>query len=552
MELWEACSRSFVFFCNGFVWTLDPRSSTDRKMPSAIPFVLYPCQRTAALDIIECIETGQDLAIVKSRDMGASWVIQTVFMWMFLFRPDQTFLIASRTKDYVDMSGNPKALMQRLDFAFERLPTWLLPRRGKGIDRVFMAFTNLENGSKINGESTTGNLGRGDRRTALMIDEFAAYEVQDGFDALASTRDVTRCRIFNSTISPHRGAFDSLLDNPDIRKIEMHWSAHPDKAKGIRRTEAGTLTSPWYERERRRCSTAQEIACELDMDRGAASNAFFASEDINISATHVRNPWKVGEMEIDDRGSLVRWEDGISGRCSLWMIPDATNEFPKDRRFILGADVSAGTGASNSVLTVFDAMTGEQVFEYVNPNIRPDRLARVAAAAGRWFAGVDGRGALVVFENQGPGTAFLSAMWDLGYRNFYARKIVESLNPRTTTDIGVFLNRDEQVRQWNLFRQMLTNGQMVIRSRLAIEDCRGVSYDKSGGIQHAGAKNLDPSGAKANHGDRASACCLAAVGLAHSGGVHSVRSKEERTLGEFGKRLLEGQRALRASASDGW
>ncbi len=58
---------------------------------------------------------------------------------------------------------------------------------------------NADNGSVIDGESTTGDAGRGDRRTAMFIDEYAAFDVTDGYRVLLASRDTTNCRGFNST-----------------------------------------------------------------------------------------------------------------------------------------------------------------------------------------------------------------------------------------------------------------------------------------------------------------------------------------------------------------
>jgi hypothetical protein len=549
-QLREMCARSFTFFANAFLWTLDPRSSKDRKRPSAVPFILYPFQERDAETIEECIETGQDVVVSKSRDMGASWLILLVFLWRWLFREDQTFLCASRTKEYVDATGNPKALFQKLDFAIERLPTFLLPKRGKGIGRTFMTLRNEENGSVINGESTTGNLGRGDRRTSIMIDEFAAFEVQDGFDALASTRDVTPCRIFNSTISRQRGAFDTLLDDPDRCQIRMHWTDHPVKAIGLYRDAAGKVRSPWYDAECKRCVTAQEIACEIDMDRAAASNSFFTSEDLNMAAQHCRIPWKTGDVRHDELGRFVGWEDTSIGLAEMWVLPDASGAFPRDRNYIVAVDVSSGTGSSNSTISVFDDSTGEQLLEWVSPHVRPDRLAPIACAIGRWFGGSDGE-ATMVFENQGPGLSFHSACRDLEYRRFYIRRREDQRNTRMTEFVGVFVNGGEKVRQWGNFRRMWMEGRIVIRSRRAVEECRNIVYMPTGEIAHSGTRSTDPSSARANHGDRASACCIAAVAM--SPAARGAKTPmDERPPSPFMQRWMDHERRMAEEAAEAW
>ena len=54
-----------------------------------------------------------------------------------------------------------------------------------------LKLINMENGSKIEGESTTDNIGRGGRRTSLLVDEFAAFD-GGGYDVLSATADNTK------------------------------------------------------------------------------------------------------------------------------------------------------------------------------------------------------------------------------------------------------------------------------------------------------------------------------------------------------------------------
>lgn len=99
-------------------------------------------------------------------------------------------------------------MMWKLDHLIKWCPKWLLPT----FTRTKMHLTNLETGSSIDGESTNQNFGRGDRRTGVVLDEFAA--VENGHAILRATRDVTRCRIFNSTPNGTGNAFYDICHPP--------------------------------------------------------------------------------------------------------------------------------------------------------------------------------------------------------------------------------------------------------------------------------------------------------------------------------------------------
>jgi len=226
----NACSKDPLFFINGFGWTYDPR----RQPSSKLPFILYSFQEDAILDIIKAI--GEyDILIEKSRDMGASWCCIVAIFWCWLVRAMQSFLFVSRVEDYVDKTGNPKALMWKFDYLLNNIPLWLRPTNyDENTCRSKLHIENPGNGSVVDGESTTGNVARGDRRTAILLDEFAA--VVDGHNVLSSTRDATNCRIFNSTPSGTNNAFYDIRQT-DIKKLRLHWSQHPIKSKGLYTTD---------------------------------------------------------------------------------------------------------------------------------------------------------------------------------------------------------------------------------------------------------------------------------------------------------------------------
>ena len=63
------------------------------------------------------------------------------------------------------------------------------------------------------------------------------------------------------------------------------------------------------------------------------------------------------------------------------------------------------------------------------------------------------------------------------------------------------------------YRKAMTNRDYLPRSREQVDECRQYIFTTSGGVEHSRAVNaMDPSGARANHGDRplAAALCVEA------------------------------------------
>ena len=435
-DLWCACSRDILFYVNTFCWTYDPR-----KPNGTVPFITWAYQDEVLLDLVDCIFSGRDVLIQKSRDMGASWMILLVFEWLWHFRQDLSFLLVSRNEDYVDKAGNPKSLFWKIDFLHQNQPKWLLPN----MTRTKLRLTNEDTRSHIDGESTTGDVARGDRRTAIGLDEFAAFEVDSSYRALSSTRDATRCRVFNSTPAGTAGAFYDLTQNPDIKNVRLHWTMHPEKSEGLYTDETGKQRSPWYDQECRRCAHPQEIAQELDIDFAASDYQFFDPLELNkIMMRDCMPPFQTGDLLFDEKSCEPSGFSAGKGPLSLWIHPDARQQIPGDRRYAMGVDIATGTGASNSVISVGDCMTGEKVAELCTPNMRPDQLGKYAVALDKWFKGNDYGGAFMIWEAPGPGRNFGDVVLENGHRNIYYRTNETSVAKKQSIIPGWWPTKDEK------------------------------------------------------------------------------------------------------------
>lgn len=521
----EACKRDPLFFLNGFGYTYAPKD--DRPFPK-LPFLLYPYQEEAIVELISAFNV-KDKQIIKTRDMGASWVCIAACTWAWLAKPSLTFLLGSRVQEYVDQSGNPKSMFWKFDYLIDNLPKWLQPDGyNKNHHRRQMHAENPDNGSVIDGESTQKNFARGDRRTAIILDEFAA--VENGVEIRASTRDATNCRIFNSTPQGVNNAFYDLYQS-SIDKIKMHWSIHPEKSIGLYNTDSfgglkvldhagypldykpildSKLRSPWYDGECERGSP-QEIAQELDMDFLGSGFQFFNADDVRAHIREfARPPILVGDLDFDsETGEPIEFRENPEGRLRLWFFLDKDGKPPLDRRYSLGADVSAGTGASNSALSGWDNKMLEKVLEYVNPFIRPEAFAKQAAAIGWWLGK-----AFLIWESGGPGRQFGSRILELKYPRYYLRRREEAISKKISDIPGVAQTREVKAALLGEYRVAIEKKDGLNRSKEALEEALEYIFGNNGEVYHARSKSkTDPSGASSNHGDRCMADALGWKGI---------------------------------------
>ncbi|GIW59952.1 MAG: hypothetical protein KatS3mg087_1018 [Patescibacteria group bacterium] len=320
IEVLQKCKSDVLYYINTFVWTYSPK---DRPNDPVVPFITYNYQDYVIEKIYKSFGSD-DIVIVKSRDMGATWMTLAVIEWAWHFHKSQAFLLVSRKEEYVDKYDSPRELFWKIDFIHKHQPYWMKPpyrnsTRPRDPYRRRRSLINAVTGATISGEATVEDVARGDRQTAIMIDEAAAIADLDKINA--STRDATNCRIFVSTPKGH-GVFEDVVElaHKEDRLIVLHWSMHPEKSKGLycldsksssakffyisgRYTQDdipvgyeyvadGKLRSIWYDRECTRATNKKEIAQELDLDFHQSGGPVFSVHEINKLLSECKPPLK--------------------------------------------------------------------------------------------------------------------------------------------------------------------------------------------------------------------------------------------------------------------
>lgn len=524
--LWLMCRADPLFWINTFIWTYDPRLVP--PMPTTVPMVTYPVQDAALLNLFTVLGS-QDLCFEKSRAQGASFICLEAFLHEFIFEPQQSFLLVSRVESLVDAPRDKDALMPKLDFMLKLLPGWMVP----AVERTKLHLYNEENGSAIDGASTTGNVGRGGRRRAILLDEFAAFEMEDGYRALAATQATTYCRIFNSTPQGATGAFYDMVQLEGMRKIRLFWADNPTMNRGLYRGAGGRavrldesyefptdypfildgkLRSPWYDKECSRTPIAALIASELDIEYLGSGSQFFPAELIaKLRGQYARPAAWCGELEYDP-ASLeplgLRMQD--KGRLKLWCQVDVAGRPPDDREYVVGMDVATGTGASNSAISVFDRTTREKVASWVCPFVGPDELARVCIAIARWFKDRSGDPAFVIWEANGPGRQIEKRFAAEGFANIYYRRNEDDPAAKISTIPGFWSGKETKRVLLSEYARALACGEVLNPDDESLAEMGEFIFAASGSVEHAKSiAALDPSGARENHGDRVIADAVA-------------------------------------------
>ena len=535
-DLYTACSLSVLFWINFAAFTFliriiepDGVVRNTRSGESHVPFVTWAIQDKHILKIEDAINTGYDLLTDKSRDMGATWGHICVLHHQWLFKADRTFLEISRKEDSVDTLGlsgvpgsDPGTMFGKHDYLNRWLPEWMIPPMG----RKRLHLLNLANRSRIDGESANATAGSSDRRTAVLLDEMA--KMDNGEDIKRSTKDVTACRLANSTPNGPGTAFSKWRMSGQVSVFPLMYYDHPEKGAG-RYTEQNEDTgkwmirSPWFniqERER----TPKEIAIDILADHIGSGETFFEPQNVEMHRRLFARPalstWKIDfDKAVATEAmpaAIQRKQLGLiravrNGPWRLWCHL-INNRPDQSKTYIFGVDASKGQGASNSIVSVMCVETHEKVAEFADANTPPYDLARIACAAAVWFGGA--KPVFQIWEIQGPG-------WDYGkqvvkvyqYPAFFMDSAVGMITSKKRKRYGWHSSREKKQEALTELRRAYAHGGFINHSGEALDEALSYVYYDGGGIGPAEFIQ-ESKDAKQCHGDRVigDMLCLVAAG----------------------------------------
>ena len=189
------------------------------------------------------------------------------------------------------------------------------------------------------------------------------------------------------------------------------------------------------------------------------------------------------------------------GKLKLWFVPGLEDK-PPQAQYVVAADIATGSDSatsSNSVLSGANVATGEQVLEYVDAGIAPQRFAQLCCAIGEWL-----NRAFLMWEANGPtgGLFAKTVMTELFYPNVYKE---ERARQTAGSKSGAGWNNNQQQSKDDLFAAFwvgMDDGEYTPRSADMIKECRGWEWEKKKIIYKGEA-----------HGDRAIAGGLCWKGM---------------------------------------
>jgi hypothetical protein len=226
------------------LWSVDPINFIETflflKIPNynnAIkPFFLFDYQKKIIQKLLESEQDVKEHKIVidKPREMGISWTILAYYYWRWLFTPNWSGFILSRSEAEVDDGSTlpDSSLFGKLRWLIANTPKFMLPEgfapKGKKGNSTDMALkiVNPALQSSITGSTTNSNAGRSRRYSISFIDE--AFFIDHFLEVEQAMNSVSRVQVYVSSSKMGR-TFDLFVKEQAERgdHIPLTWRDHP-------------------------------------------------------------------------------------------------------------------------------------------------------------------------------------------------------------------------------------------------------------------------------------------------------------------------------------
>ncbi len=223
----EKCKTDKSHWFRYYAWGYDPRARTPL---SIVPFELYPRQEDLVTELDDVVFNRKtSLIIEKARDEGATELIVRWGIHCWTYKQGFSMLLSSRTEDEVDTKKKQGTLFERARFQIRLSPDWMRPT-GFDVEKDLLPDKLIANpnGNALVGQAPVENMGRGDRVTCAVFDEFAFWRFA-GYPQFRSMSQTTDSIIMPSSVAGKFNQYADLAHDGITPKFEMDWRDNPFK-----------------------------------------------------------------------------------------------------------------------------------------------------------------------------------------------------------------------------------------------------------------------------------------------------------------------------------
>ena len=344
------CMGSFLHFLK-WVKIVDP--PTLENVGGVIPLSLWSHLK----EVIKQLLTEKLIAVMKSRQIGLSWLMAAYALWYAMSHSGSTVLLFSK--------GESEAweLLAKCKRIWTQLPEFIkLPIKPDSAGE--MGFPVMM--SSIKAFAATESAGVGYSASVIICDEWDWHPFADqNYLQSKPTRDAGGQFI---------GVFTVDKMNPDTLAkaiwLDGHNGKNSFKALFFNWTVRPGRDDEWYEETKRNIPERElaKLSPELYMEQNypvSWEEALSRSETVAVFDKKV-----LKGMEEDVRGKINEDFDEIDNAiCNIY------KDYHMGNFYVAASDVSLGVGGDYNVTCILDVKTGDIVADILSKTIPPEALA---------------------------------------------------------------------------------------------------------------------------------------------------------------------------------
>ena len=189
---------------------------------SIMKLELFEAQKEYIRSLQQVFVKRQALVLLKSRQIGASWLTCAFSLWVAIFHPHQVVLFTTKSKEDLYIEDDPMTLMGKVKYMLDKLPKvfkknaiyyeYCIARQFKINDCILKGLTGKE-------------AGRSQTASLTINDEFDFNQNQKAL--LSSMKNACDTNIFLSTLNSPNSEFDRMRKSSAYVQCRIHWRTDP-------------------------------------------------------------------------------------------------------------------------------------------------------------------------------------------------------------------------------------------------------------------------------------------------------------------------------------
>ena len=396
------------------------------------------------------VEAKRLISVLKSRQIGWSWILAAYAAWVGQYKDGANVLIFSQGQlESTVFLGKVKTIL-------DNLPPHLKVRIGRSNDTT-ITFPSMK--SKITALPSTEHAGRGETATLVIQDEADFHEnLELNYAAVKPAIDAGGQLIQCSTVNKKKAGtlFKEIYRNSPkngFHAVFHGWTSRPDRDQ------------VWYDRVKAEAPSSEGMSPELYMEQEHPATAEEALAPSRVMAAFDVDALAAMQSDVKEP---VETRNGVT---------HIYQKFAVGKRYAAGTDTSHGAGQDYSTTAIIDVATGYVVADVDSQTLSPAQLAQESVNLLKDYGNP-----IWAIEDNDWGVATLEMAQELKYPRLYERR---NPNGSLTGKAGWHTNSLTRPKLWGELIEAIRERLITIPSRNGLSQFTSVirNPDKDGRIE---------------------------------------------------------------------